>query len=173
MLFRSKADTADPAAVEAERRAARALNPDAPIVAVGSPLTLEGDERALRGKRVVCVEDGPTTTHGGMPYGAATLLARRAGAEIVDPRSYFVGELADTLRAYPKLGALVPAVGYGATQLADLRATIEKIPADFVLSGTPIDLAGLLHVDVLRVRYDLAELEGEPSLSGFLDRWLG
>lgn len=175
VLLVAKSDTADPAAVAAEKAEARALNPRATVLAVGSRLSLDGlDEGALRGRRVVCVEDGPTTTHGGVPYGAATLLAQRAGAEIVDPRPYFVGELAETLRAYPKLGPLVPAMGYGSIQLEDLGATLERVPAELVLSGTPIDLGGILPLSrpLHRVRYDLVELAGEPPLAPILDAWL-
>jgi predicted GTPase len=173
----AKSRTARPEDVLAERALAAHLAPEAPVVAVGSRLTLDGaDEASLRGKRVVCVEDGPTTTHGGVPYGAATLLARRAGAEVVDPRSSLVGEVARTVARYPALGPLIPALGYSPAQLADLQASIGRVDADVVLSGTPIDLAGLVTDPrgrpLLRVRYDLEELPGEPSLGGLLDGFL-
>ena len=109
-----------------------------------------------------------------MGYGAATLLARRAGATLVDPRPHLVGELACTYAAYPALGPLVPAMGYSPTQLADLGASIAATPADLVLAGTPIDLAGLIDPGkpIVRVRYDLAEIDGEPPLGDVLDAWL-
>jgi predicted GTPase len=173
----AKSGTADPAAVRAERELARRLSPEARVIAVDSTLTLLGaEESTLRGRRVVVVEDGPTTTHGGMRYGAATLLARRAGAEIVDPRPHFVGELRRTLEAWPELGALIPAVGYGEAQRADLSATLGAVDADVVLAGTPIDLAAVAPDPrgrpVHRVRYDLRELPGEPPIDAILDRFL-
>ncbi|MCB9685971.1 MAG: GTPase [Alphaproteobacteria bacterium] len=177
VILVAKSDTASPEAVASERALAARANPNAQVIAVASRLSLVGlDARSLAGKRVVCVEDGPTTTHGGVPYGAATLLARRAGAVVVDPRPAFVGELRHTLEAYPGLGPLVPAVGYSEAQRADLQATLGAVDADVILSGTPIDLARLvtdprgrpLH----RVRYDLAELPGEPSLGALLDEFL-
>lgn len=176
VLLLAKCDSASPEGIAAEEAILRALNPGAPIVRVASRLTLVGlDEAALRGRRVVCVEDGPTTTHGGVPFGAATLLARRAGAEIVDPRPHFVGEIARTFRKYPQLGPLVPAMGYSEGQQADLAATLQAVPADVVLAGTPIDIAALLPAGhpVHRVRYDLAEMDGQPPLAGFVDRLLG
>jgi len=175
VILIAKTLTADPANVEAERKLCAELNPTAKVVAVASQLTLEGlDEGALKGKRVVCVEDGPTTTHGGMGYGAATLLARRAGAVILDPRAAFVGELEATYKKYPTLGPLVPAMGYSPQQVADLQASLKGVECDYVLAGTPIDLEKLVDIDVPihRVRYDLAELDGEPPLDGVLDQLL-
>ncbi|MCK6503040.1 GTPase [Myxococcota bacterium] len=171
----AKADTAPAEAVQAERALAAALAPGKPVVAIGSRLTLDGiDEAALRGRRVVVVEDGPTTTHGGMGYGAATLMARRCGAEIVDPRPYLVGELAATFRKYPTLGPLVPAMGYSDQQRADLAASLVAAPADVVLNGSPIQLDRLVTIDkpIHRVRYDLDELPGEPALAPLVDAFL-
>ncbi len=171
----AKADTAQAADVQADRELAATLAPGKPVISVGSALTLDGlDESALAGKRVVCVEDGPTTTHGGMAYGAATLLARRAGATIVDPRPHFVGELKTTHDHYPKLAALVPAMGYSAQQRADLQATLQAVPADIVLNGSPIDLGRLVDPGkpLFRVRYDLAELDGQPRLAPIVDAFL-
>lgn len=176
VLLVAKSQTADPVDVRRERELCAELNPGARVIAVGSALTLEGlEEGSLAGKRVACVEDGPTTTHGGMLYGAATLLARRAGAEIVDPRPALAGELAATYAAYPRLGPLVPAMGYSPQQVADLQASLRGVDCDLILAGTPIDLAALVDVDVPihRVRYDLVELDGEPPLDDVLDRLLG
>ncbi len=173
----AKSRSAAPEAVEAERRLIRELAPRATVIATDSRLALmDGDEGSLRGKRVVVIEDGPTTTHGGMAYGAATLLARRAGAEIVDPRPSFVGELKKTLEHYPRLGALVPAVGYSEEQRADVAATLGKVDADLIVSGTPIDFAAIIPDPrgrpVLRVQYDLEELPGEPPIEPILERFI-
>ncbi|MHC4079383.1 MAG: GTPase [Planctomycetota bacterium] len=175
VLLIAKALTARPEDVEAERRLARELNPKAQVIAVASNVYADNvDEASLAGKRVVCVEDGPTTTHGGMLYGAATLLAERAGAEIVDPRPHLVGELAATYAKYPAIGPLVPAMGYSPQQIADLQASLQAVTADLILSGTPIELARRVESDkpIVRVRYDLAEIEGEPPLGAVLDGWL-
>ncbi|MCB9831106.1 MAG: GTPase [Planctomycetes bacterium] len=175
LILIAKADTAKAENVAAERALAKELNPGAEVIAVGSSLRVDGlDEASLRGKKVVCVEDGPTTTHGGMLYGAATLLARRAGAEIVDPRPFLSGELKRTFEKYPKLGPLVPAMGYSPKQLEDLGASIAAVPADLVLAGTPIDLGSLIasKKPIHRVRYDLVELPGEKPLASVVDAWL-
>ncbi|MCB9679723.1 MAG: GTPase [Alphaproteobacteria bacterium] len=176
VLLIAKSRTARPEDVASERALAARLNPRATVVAVASRLSLDGDEAALRGRRVVCVEDGPTTTHGGMRYGAATLLARRAGAEIVDPREAFVGTLRETAAKYG-VGPLVPAMGYSEAQRAELAETLARVDADVVLAGTPIDLASVVPDPrgrpVLRVRYDLEEIPGEPSLDALLGDFLG
>ncbi|MCB9745639.1 MAG: GTPase [Alphaproteobacteria bacterium] len=172
LVLIAKADTALESDIEAERALAERLCPGRPVVAVGSRLTLVGlDERALQGRRVICVEDGPTTTHGGMGYGAATLLARRAGAHVVDPRPCFVGELRRALEKYPSLGPLVPALGYSEQQRADLEATLRACDADLVLNGSPIHLGALVDAGkpLYRVRYDLELLPGEVDLAGIVD----
>jgi predicted GTPase len=155
----NKVDTAPAGAVAEVRENVRRLNPDARILEVESPLTVD-DEEVLRGKRVLAVEDGPTLTHGGMRYGAATLAARAAGAaEVVDPRPFAVGEIAETFRAYPLTGPLLPAMGYGAAQVRDLEATLERAAeagVEAVAIGTPIDLARLIRIPLptTRVRYE-------------------
>ena len=172
LIAKSRSATAEN--IASEKALAAELNPKAQVICVDSKLTLLGhDEAVLKGKKVVVVEDGPTTTHGGMPYGAGTLLAQRAGAEIVDPRPYFVGEIAETHRKYPGLGPLIPAMGYSDQQQADLKATIENVPCDIVVSGTPIELADLTKPDkpIYSVAYDLEEMPGEPSLEGVMDAW--
>jgi predicted GTPase len=114
---------------------------------------------ALAGRRVLAVDDGPTLTHGGMPAGAAELAARRAGAVLVDPRPFARGSLRDVFARYPALGPVLPAVGYGAAQLDELRATIDAVPCDVVLLGTPVDLrrAFAVRPPVVRVRYEVEE----------------
>ena len=174
----NKVDRARPEDVEEVLGNVRAVNGDAVIVHAESPVTLlEGPD--LAGLRVLVVEDGPTVTHGGMPYGAGTVAAEQAGAAtIVDPRPYAVGSIADTFDAYPGLGAVLPAMGYGAAQLADLERTIEATPCDVVVAGTPVDLAGLVSVrhPIRRVAYELREV-GTPTLADVLaplaPRWAG
>jgi predicted GTPase len=139
------------------------LNPDAEILTARSDLTLDGP--SIEGKRVVVVEDGPTLTHGGMTYGAGIVAARRFGAAAcVDPEPVAVGSIKTVLERYPDLEPLVPAMGYGEAQMAELKETLEAVDADIVLAATPIDLGGLLELDkpVTRVRYELAQVSGRP-----------
>jgi predicted GTPase len=159
----NKVDSAEPTAVEAVRASIADLNPNAEILTARSDLTLVGP--SIEGKRVVVVEDGPTLTHGGMPYGAGIVAARRFGAaRLVDPRPVAVGSIREVLDRYPALEPLVPAMGYGPAQTHDLEATLNACDADLVLSATPIDLTRVLRLEkpVTRVRYDLAELSGRP-----------
>jgi predicted GTPase len=164
-----KEDTAPPARVEAVGRAIRALNPRARIVHTRLPLTVDDPER-VRGRRVLAVEDGPTVTHGEMPAGAGELAARGLGATLVDPRPHAVGSLRETFAAYPHLGSVLPAMGYGPEQIRDLAATIDAVPCDLVLLGTPVDLARVLRVrhPVARVRYEMEEVAGGPSFEELL-----
>jgi predicted GTPase len=155
----NKVDSATPEALATVRAAITEVNADAAIVEARSSLVLEGGE--IRGRTVVVVEDGPTLTHGGMTYGAGIVAARRFGAaEIVDPRPYATGELAATLARYPQLDRLLPAMGYDDKQIHELEAALTAIPADVVLSATPIDLTRVLSVPkpVVRVRYELEPL---------------
>jgi predicted GTPase len=127
-------------------------------------LTLVGGD--IAGKLVAVVEDGPTLTHGGMTFGAGIVAARRFGAAgLVDPLPFAMGELAATLARYPALERLIPAMGYGAGQMRELEDTLNAMPADLVLSATPIDLTRVLHLDkpVVRVRYELDELAPEAG----------
>jgi predicted GTPase len=138
-------------------------------VEAASPVTAEHPER-ITGRKVLVVEDGPTLTHGEMRFGAGTVLARKLGAaELVDPRPYAVGSIAETFREYPDIGRLLPAMGYGEDQVRDLEATIARVPCDLVVVGTPIDLARLVEIrqPVLRVRYELQEI-GRPDLTDAL-----
>jgi len=156
----NKVDTARPEDVEAVEAAVRRLNPGALLVRTASRITVD-DPDAIRGKRILAVEDGPTLTHGGMAYGAAVLAARHFGAaELVDPRPHATGSIAAAFRAFPNLGRLLPALGYSPAQLAELRDTIDATPCDLVLVGTPVDLkalAGFRH-PALRVGYDVEEV---------------
>jgi predicted GTPase len=148
-------------------------NPTAVIIDGASPIKVDNPE-VIRGKRVLIVEDGPTLTHGDMSMGAGTLAAQKYGAaEIIDPRPYAVRSLAETYKLYPHLGAVLPAMGYGAKQIADLEATIAAIDCDAVIVGTPIDLARVVKIDKpnVRVRYDLQEI-GSPNLAEVLEAFL-
>ncbi|HEX5131593.1 MAG TPA: cyclic 2,3-diphosphoglycerate synthase [Candidatus Krumholzibacteria bacterium] len=167
----NKMDSADPKAVETVLANVRALNPGATIVRAKSPVTVLGDAESIRGKRVLCVEDGPTVTHGEMRIGAAVVAAKAHGAaEIVDPRPWVVGEIKETFEKYPHIGPLLPAMGYGDAQVADLEKTINAIPCDVVLVGTPIDLLRLvnIHKPSMRVTYTLEEI-GTPTLTEIID----
>jgi predicted GTPase len=155
----NKVDTAPREAVDTLRATIADLNPSADIVEARSELRLEGAE--ISGKRVVVVEDGPTLTHGGMHFGAGIVAAKRHGAIPIDPRPHAVGSIQQVLDTYPQLGALVPAMGYGPAQVAELAATLEATPADLILSATPIDLTQVMSLSkpVVRVRYELAEID--------------
>jgi predicted GTPase len=169
----NKVNAASVEQIEEATREARALNPDAPIVRAASPVTLD-DEDAVRGKRVLVVDDGPTLTHGGMPYGAGFVAAAEAGAaHIVDPRPTATPAIAAALERFPHIGNVLPALGYGDEQLAALAATIDATPCDVVVSGTPIDLAALIspRVPVVRARYGFAEA-GDPTLVSIVDAFL-
>ncbi len=170
----NKVDTAQPEAVIAVREALYRLNPKAIQIEAASPLFVE-DPQAIRGKRVLVIEDGPTLTHGEMAYGAGYVAARRFGAaEIVDPRPYAVRSIAATYQKYPKTGAVLPAMGYGAQQIKDLEETINRTPADLVIIATPINLTRLLQINkpAQRVRYELQEI-GQPTLADLLHEKFG
>ncbi len=170
----NKVDTADLEPITRVRDAVRAVNPDALIVEAASPITVL-DPDAIRGQRVLVVEDGPTLTHGDMAYGAGVVAARRFGAsEIIDPRPYAVASIRETYERYPTTGPVLPAMGYGAAQIADLQETINRVPCDLVIVATPIDLTRLvsIHRPTQRVFYELQEV-GRPSLKEILDHHFG
>jgi predicted GTPase len=165
----NKVDSAPEGGVGAVLASIREANPTAAVVLARSPIEVEGGEE-IRGKRVLCVEDGPTLTHGEMTYGAAVLAAREHGAaELIDPRPFAVGSIGGTFREYPHIGPLLPAMGYGHEQVEELRETILRADADLVLIGTPIDLRRLidLQTPALRVTYRLEEI-GAPTLADVL-----
>ncbi len=165
----NKIDTADAAGVDTVLRNVRALNPRAAVVRGASPLFVD-DPLAIQGQRVLVIEDGPTLTHGEMAYGAGVMAARQFGAsEIIDPRPYAVRSIAATYQKYPTTGPVLPAMGYGREQIADLEETINRTPVDMVLVATPIDLARLVDIDKpsQRVRYELQEI-GRPTLTDLL-----
>lgn len=169
----NKVDAASAADVQRAAEAVRAVNRRAQIVRAASPVELE-DPAAVRGRRVLVVDDGPTLTHGGMAYGAGYVAAVAAGAaEIVDPRPHAAPEIRRVYEACPHLGRVLPAVGYDERQLNALRRTIEAANPEVVVSGTPCDLARRLDLGrrVIRARYGFAEA-GEPTLASILDSFL-
>ena len=147
----------------------RRLNPTATLLQAASPITVP-DPTQIQGRRVLVVEDGPTLTHGEMAYGAGVIAAKTFGAaELIDPRPFAVGAIANTFQQYPDIGPLLPAMGYGQEQICDLEATIEQSDAELILIATPIDLTRLIEISkpIQRVRYDLQPI-GKPGLGEVL-----
>ncbi len=170
----NKIDTADSAGINTVLGNIRAVNPSAIVVRGASPLSVENPD-GIRGKRVLVIEDGPTLTHGEMAYGAGVVAAQQFGAaEIIDPRPYAVRTIADTYRKYPNTGPILPAMGYGREQIADLEETINRTMVDMVIIATPIDLGRLVDIDKpnQRVRYELQEI-GRPDLADLLKERFG
>ena len=167
----SKTDSATPEGIRTVETNAALANPKAELLRGGLRITADHPEQ-IRGKRVLVVEDGPTVTHGGMPYGAATLLARTYGGLIVDAKKGASGSIAQVYRDYPHLDRVLPAMGYSPAQVHDLEATIRGSDAELVLDGSPVDLQRLVHVPipVLRVQYDYDDLDGK--VAKILDRFL-
>jgi predicted GTPase len=168
----NKVDVATPAQVERAVAVAREVNAAAPIVRAASPVRLDAPD-ALRGRRVLVIEDGPTLTHGSMPHGAGFVAATAAGAVVVDPRSAAAPSIREVFARHPHIGPVLPALGYSPDQLEAFRATIDAVDADLVVAATPVDLARLIHVNkrIVRARYEFAEA-AEPGLGGLVDAWL-
>jgi predicted GTPase len=158
--------------VDSIRRNVHYANPGAQVIEMACRVNLSAPE-LVKGKRVLVIEDGPTLTHGEMPYGAGVVAARQAGAaELVDPKPYAVGSIRETYEKYPHLTTLLPAMGYSAVQRAELQQTIEKTPCDLVVVATPIDLARVVILDKpsVRVTYDVEELTS-PGLFSRLSKF--
>lgn len=165
----NKIDSATPESVFTLRENIRSVNTKAKIIDAASPIMLEHSE-LVAGKTVLVIEDGPTLTHGEMKFGAGTVAAHKFGAaKIIDPRPYATGEIRKTYESYPNIGVLLPAMGYSDRQIRDLETTINKVPCDVVIVGTPIDLNRIIKIKkpALRVTYELEEI-GEPSLRTIL-----
>ncbi len=161
LLLVNKVDTASPEGIARVLDSARRLNPNATVLQCRSRITVAQPE-LIRGRRVVVVEDGPTLTHGGMSRGAGWYAARDAGAaEVVDPRPWAVGSIAATYDKYPNAAGILPAMGYGDDQVQDLLATLEAVPADVIVEGTPIELRRLIQPSkpIVDVRYELEEVD--------------
>jgi predicted GTPase len=169
VIIINKIDTADLDNILELRENIIQFNPNAIVVDAASPLFVQGGEQ-IRGKRVLVIEDGPTLTHGEMEYGAGVMAAYKYGAaELVDPREYAVGTIAETYEKYPEIGILLPAMGYGEQQMKDLEATINIVEADMVIIATPIDLGRIVNFkkNTVRVTYELEEI-GTPTLKEIL-----
>jgi predicted GTPase len=169
VLVINKVDEATAEQVATLEEQLKQLNEGAVLIKAASPVRVE-DPELVTGRRVLVVEDGPTLTHGEMSYGAGVVAARRLGAaEIVDPRPFLVGSLAEVYERYPHIGALVPAMGYSDAQIRELETVINQAPVDAVVIGTPIDLRGIADIahPATRVRYDLVE-QGQPDLAAVL-----
>lgn len=168
----NKMDTAPQEGVDKVLENIAKYNPAATVIKANSPTTVENGDQ-IRGKRVLVIEDGPTVTHGGMPFGAGVVTAEKYGAaELVDPRPHAVESIAATYVKYPHMVKILPAMGYGEKQVADLAATIEKIDCDLIISATPIDLNRLIKTrkPMLSVGYDLEEI-GSPTLEDVLAKF--
>jgi predicted GTPase len=169
----AKANSASSADVQRVTETVRGVNARATIIRGASPVEAD-DPEAMRGRRVLVVEDGPSVTHGGMPYGAGYVAATQAqAAEIVDPRSGAADEIADVYARYPHIGPVLPAMGYSRAQLDALQETINASAADVVVVATPCDLGKLIAIDkpVVRVRYEFAEV-GTPGLGSLVEDFL-
>ncbi len=169
----NKVDTADISAINTLRDNIRRVNGTALIIEAASPILVDHPER-ITARRVLVVEDGPTLTHGEMKFGAGVVAAGKFSAsEIVDPRPYTVGTISATFKKYPNIGTLLPAMGYGDKQVKDLETTINKVPCDTVIIGTPIDLNRIIKIrkPTVRVRYELQEI-GRPDLVDVLKPFL-
>lgn len=164
----NKVDTADETDIKQVEENVRSVNPDAEIIRMASEVTVEDGD--LAGKRVLVIEDGPTLTHGEMKYGAGIVAVRKAGATPVDPRDAAVGSIRDAFEKYDHLENVLPALGYGEGQVAELEETISRVDCDVVVSATPIDITRLVDVDkpIVRVRYGV-DAEGEKTLRRVLD----
>ncbi len=169
----NKEETAEPEKVQIVRENILRVNPRATIIDAASPIFVKNPEM-IKGKRVLVIEDGPTVTHGEMPYGAGYVAAQKFGArEIIDPRPYAVGSIKEAFEKYPHLSKVLPAIGYYGQQIKDLEATINNTPADVVVSATPIDLTRLIKPNkpVVRVKYELQEI-GMPTLEDVISKFL-
>lgn len=169
----NKIDSAYPDDVEYVLENVREYNPKAQIILAASAIMVDNPE-LINGKTVLAIEDGPTLTHGEMRIGAATVAARRFGAnELVDPRPYTVGKLTETFEIYPEIGTLLPAMGYGEQQMKDLETTINNTVCDSVIIGTPIDLTRFIKINkpYTRVYYELAEI-GKPDIKSAISRFV-
>lgn len=169
----NKVDTAPPENVAQAERGVRAIAPSAPIVHAASPVRLS-DPASVKGRRVLVIEDGPTITHGGMPYGAGYVAAKAAGAsEIVDPRPFATPPIREAFARFPHIGPVLPALGYGASDIAALQETIDRADVDIVVAATPTDLANLIATNkqLVRAYYKYAEC-GRPALSERVEEFI-
>jgi predicted GTPase len=172
VLFINKVDTANPESVQVVRQNIAVHNPGAQVIETACTVSVE-DPSLIKGKRVLVVEDGPTLTHGEMPYGAGVVAANRFGAaKIVDPRPFAVGSIQKTFEKFQHLAKVLPAMGYSEIQRHELEETIRRVPCDVVLVATPIDLSRAIRLDkpYVRVRYEVEEI-GRPAITELLEQF--
>ena len=172
VLIINKVDTADPDGIKTVRRNIALHNPKARVIETASRVTVD-DPELVNGKTVLVVEDGPTLTHGEMPYGAGVVAANRYhAAALVDPRPYAVGSIQKTFQKFPHLWRVLPAMGYSDTQRHELEETIKRVPCDLVVVATPIDLARAIRLDkpYVCVRYEVEEM-GKPAISAMMEEF--
>jgi predicted GTPase len=168
----NKVDTANPVDIETVINNVSMINPKAAIIKSAMPVYVDKPE-LIRGKRVLAIEDGPTLTHGGLSFGAASIIAKNFGSYIISPRDKAVGSIKEVYSEYPHLGAVLPAMGYSRKQIDELEQTINAVECDSVLIGTPVDLRSLLNINkpAARVRYEIQEI-GKPNLEDILNKFL-
>lgn len=172
VLIINKVDTANAGSIETVRQNIAKHNPSAQVIETACTVSVEEPE-AIKGKRVLVIEDGPTLTHGEMPYGAGVVAANRFGAaKLVDPRLFAVGSIQETFEKFQHLGKVLPAMGYSEIQRHELEETIRRVPCDVVLVATPIDLSRAIHLDRpnVRVRYEVEEA-GRPAIPELLEQF--
>ena len=172
VLVINKVDTANAEGIETVHRNIKQYNPTAQVIETACKVTV-ANPKSIAGKRVLVIEDGPTLTHGEMPYGAGIVAANRYHAgKLIDPRPYAVGSIKKTFEKFPHLGKLLPAMGYSETQRHELQETIKRVPCDVVLVATPIDLARTIQIDKpnVRVRYEVEET-GKPQIPGLIEKF--
>lgn len=172
VLIINKVDTADPDGIKTVRRNIALHNPKARVIETASRVTVD-DPDLVNGKTVLVVEDGPTLTHGEMPYGAGVVAANRYhAAALVDPRPYAVGSIQKTFQKFPHLWRVLPAMGYSDTQRHELEETIKRVPCDLVVVATPIDLARAIRLDkpYVCVRYEVEEI-GKPAITAMIEEF--
>jgi len=168
----NKVDTTNPVDIETVISNVSMINPKATIIKSAMPVIVDKPE-LVRGKRILVIEDGPTLTHGGLSFGAASIVAKNLGSYIISPREKAVGSIREVYSLYPHLGAILPAMGYSRKQIDELEQTINAVECDSVLIGTPVDLRNLLNINkpAARVRYEIQEI-GKPNLEDVLNKFL-
>lgn len=173
VIVMSKINTAKPEDIETVESNVRKLNPRAIIVKARFEISVDNPQM-IKNKRVVVVEDGPSVTHGHMPFGAGYIAAKQYGAsEIIDPKPYAHGIFKDIYEMYKHTSNVIPTIGYGADQMRQLEEFINKLPGDSVILGTPSDISRYLKLNkpVVHVKYEMVDI-GEPSFTSVIKQWI-
>ncbi len=168
----NKIDSAKKENVEIVKRNIRKYNPKAKVVLARSELVID-NPGLITNKKVCIIGDGPTLSHGGMSFGAGTLAAKKYGGKIVDPKRYIRGSIKETYKKYPHLSNEIPAMGYSEKQIKDLEKTVNKIPCDVIIDGTPANLKRIIKVNkpIVEVDYELGAM-AVNELTKILNKWL-